>query len=303
MFDYSSLETLRAVEREGTFGRAAQNLGITRSAISQKIGLLEDRWGTAITLRKPVSTTKHGSRLCRHLDQVRLLESKLFFKAGHLFDAFEIEPHAIKLLFDTDLLQTGFLDEVQLYVENQNNFEFEISRTSNTAIQSEIRPGRVVTAISSSWTQSANFKTYQLGQRPFMAVAHPDFIDRFFSSGLTPSAFRMTTCVSYGGSSDLGEQLLAQAFGQSVESRSQRLNSNSGVLHACLNRKGWAILPKFKLTDHLTSGQLVDLFPGQLLSVDLYLYVSTFIAEALPEVANTVLDAARANLEPVKGSG
>ena len=107
MFDYPSLEALRAVDKEGTYGRAAQVLGITRSAISQKISHLENRWGTTITSRKPVSTTKHGKRLCRHVDQVRLLETKLHLQSGHLFDGYEIEPHALKLFFDTELAHSG----------------------------------------------------------------------------------------------------------------------------------------------------------------------------------------------------
>lgn len=297
MFDYPYLETLRAVEKEGTYERAAQALGITRSAISQKISLLEDRWRTTTTTRNPVSVTKHGSRLCRHLDQVQLLEAKLVFNAGHLFDTSEIQPHAIKLLFDTDLLPTGFLDNLILFVDSQNDFEFEIIRATLQTIQSQTNSDSVAAAISSNWTQSANFQIHSLGTQPFIAVAHPEFAEEYFAEGLSPSAFRGVPCVTYGGTSDISEQFLAQAFGCFIETRATRLHSNSGVLKACLKQKGWAVLPPAYLHDYLENGSLVELMPDNRLSIDLYFYVSRFISELLPEVANTVLAAAENNLQ------
>lgn len=297
MFDYSSLETLRTVEQEGSYGRAARTLGVTRSAISQKINQLEDRWGSSITLRKPVKTTKHGARLCRHVDQVRLLESKLHLNEGGNFDAFEIEPHAIRLLYDMDLLQTGFLDELLFRVERQSDFDFELVRTNSAAIQSEIRPNTVITAISSRWVQSANFEAYNLGTQRFRAVAHPDFIRRNFSSQIDPYSFRQIVGVTYGGPSNYVERFLLQVFGQPVIAKTQQLHSNAGVLTACTNQKGWAILPEFLLGDQIQSGALIDLFPGQTLSTEAYFFISRFILEALPEVAQTVLEAAAKKLK------
>jgi len=298
MFDYSSLETLRAVEEEGSYGRAARSLGVTRSAISQKINQLEDRWGTSVTLRKPVEMTKHGDRLCRHLDQVRLLESKLHLNEGQNFDAFEIEPHAIKLLFDTDLLQTGFLDGLLLHVEHQNNFEFELIRTDSATILSEIKPGTVTAAISSSWIQSTNVAGYRLGAQDFVAVAHPEFLYRNFTSGIDSYSFRYATCVTYGSETNYVDQFLSQVFGQQVATKTQRLHSNAGVLTACYNQLGWAVLPKYVLNEHINGGDLVELFPGKILSIELYFFLSRFIAEALPEVADTVLQAAERHLRP-----
>ena len=300
MFDYPYLETLRAVEKEGTYERAAQALGITRSAISQKISLLEDRWRTTATTRKPVSLTKHGCRLCRHLDQVQLLEMKLMLSAGHLFDTSEIEPHAIKLLFDTDLLPTGFLDNLLLYVENQNDFEFEITRTAKDAIQMQTNPDSVLAAISSNWAQSANFHVHELGHQTFVAVAHPEFVAGHFASGFKPAAFRSAPCLTYGGTSDHSEQFLAQVFGFHIDTKSCRLHSNSGVLKACLKQKGWAVLPMVNISDSLKKGDLVELFPGRQFTVDLYFYLSRFIVDVLPEVATTVLQAANQNLQSSK---
>ena len=74
MLDYAHLEALLAVEREKSFDGAAKSLGVTSSAISQRIKLLEERIG-AVTLNRqtPVSTTELGAILCRHAEKVIML--------------------------------------------------------------------------------------------------------------------------------------------------------------------------------------------------------------------------------------
>jgi DNA-binding transcriptional LysR family regulator len=66
------LAALQAIAREGTFGRAAQALGYTQSAISQQIATLERLVGARLLDRpggpRPVSLTEAGERLLRHAD-------------------------------------------------------------------------------------------------------------------------------------------------------------------------------------------------------------------------------------------
>ena len=78
MLDYSALSALAAVIREGSFERAARELHVTPSAVSQRIRLLEERVGCALVVREqPCRATQTGRRLCQHMDRVRLLEHEL----------------------------------------------------------------------------------------------------------------------------------------------------------------------------------------------------------------------------------
>jgi LysR family transcriptional regulator (chromosome initiation inhibitor) len=78
MLDYPLLEALNAVVREGSFERAARVLHVTSSAISQRVKLLEERTGTVLVARgQPCRPTEAGAFLCRHVDQVGLLEREL----------------------------------------------------------------------------------------------------------------------------------------------------------------------------------------------------------------------------------
>ena len=68
------LAALEAVAREGSFGRAAQSLGYTQSAVSQQIAALERAVGERLVERpggpRPVSLTEAGHVLLRHAEAI-----------------------------------------------------------------------------------------------------------------------------------------------------------------------------------------------------------------------------------------
>jgi len=72
--EFRHLAALEAVARHGTFGRAAESLGYTQSAVSQQIAALERIVGERLVDRpggpRPVSLTQAGSLLLRHASAI-----------------------------------------------------------------------------------------------------------------------------------------------------------------------------------------------------------------------------------------
>jgi DNA-binding transcriptional LysR family regulator len=68
------LAALEAIATEGTFGRAAEKLGYTQSAISQQIAMLERIVGERLVERpggpRPISLTEAGRLLLRHASSI-----------------------------------------------------------------------------------------------------------------------------------------------------------------------------------------------------------------------------------------
>ncbi|MEG7384718.1 LysR family transcriptional regulator, partial [Pseudomonas aeruginosa] len=63
LFDYKLLAALAAVVEQGGFERAAQALGLSQSAVSQRIKLLEARVGQPVLVREtPPHPTDLGRR-------------------------------------------------------------------------------------------------------------------------------------------------------------------------------------------------------------------------------------------------
>ena len=91
--DLRHLVALKAIADEGSFGRAAEKLGYTQSAVSQQIATLERIVGLQLVERpggpRPVSLTEAGHVLLRHADaiQARLLAAKADMNALEAGDA------------------------------------------------------------------------------------------------------------------------------------------------------------------------------------------------------------------------
>ncbi|HEX2345417.1 MAG TPA: LysR family transcriptional regulator [Gaiellaceae bacterium] len=91
--DLRHLIALKAIADEGSFGRAAERLGYTQSAISQQIATLERIVGLRLVERpggpRPISLTEAGRILLRHADaiQARLLAAKADMAALEAGDA------------------------------------------------------------------------------------------------------------------------------------------------------------------------------------------------------------------------
>ncbi|WP_370738331.1 LysR family transcriptional regulator [Roseovarius gaetbuli] len=76
--DPQQLAALCAILRCGTFDAAAADLGLTQSAISQRLKALETRVGAQLVHRgQPSTGTAAGLRLAAHGDQIALLEAQL----------------------------------------------------------------------------------------------------------------------------------------------------------------------------------------------------------------------------------
>ncbi|HLG08686.1 MAG TPA: LysR family transcriptional regulator [Gaiellaceae bacterium] len=91
--DLRHLVALKTIADEGSFGRAAERLGYTQSAISQQIATLERIVGLRLIERpggpRPISLTEAGRILLRHAEaiQARLLAAKADMSALEAGDA------------------------------------------------------------------------------------------------------------------------------------------------------------------------------------------------------------------------
>jgi DNA-binding transcriptional LysR family regulator len=91
--DLRHLVALKTIADEGSFGKAAERLGYTQSAISQQIATLERIVGLRLIERpggpRPVSLTEAGRILLRHAEaiQARLLAAKADMNALEAGDA------------------------------------------------------------------------------------------------------------------------------------------------------------------------------------------------------------------------
>ena len=119
MFDYKLLSALAAVIEQAGFERAAQVLGLSQSAVSQLIKLLEARIGQPVLVRAtPPTPTDIGRRLLNHVQQVRLLERDLQSQVPALNE--EGLPERLRIALNADSLATWWAPAIGDFCARHN---------------------------------------------------------------------------------------------------------------------------------------------------------------------------------------
>ncbi len=109
MVDYKLLDALSAVIEHGGFERAGEALGISQSAVSQRLRSLEIRAGQPVLVRSPVPhPTLAGQKLLNHVQQVRLLEREL----AQSLPSFTDGIRRLRIALNADGLATWWADTV-----------------------------------------------------------------------------------------------------------------------------------------------------------------------------------------------
>lgn len=269
MLDYTSLFALAAVVREGSFERAARALHVTPSAVSQRIRLLEERVGGALVVRgQPCSPTDLGRRLCQHVDRVRLLEHDLRDDLPLDLEA-QFARVSVPVAVNADSLATWFMPTLHAFASEANVLvQLAVDDEGHTA--DWLRRGQVVAAVTADASPVAGCNALCLGAMPYLAVASPDFVQRWFADGVTLQALAVAPSLAFNAKDRLQQRWVQQALGQALPLPCHTIPSTHAFVAATLAGLGWALNPRALVADHVAQGRLVELVPSTSLGVPLY---------------------------------
>lgn len=297
-FEYSMLEALAAVIREGTFEAAAQSLHITQSAVSQRIKHLEEGTGAILVVRgRPCVATEYGQKLCRHVEQVQLLEYDLRKGLGTIEDTSSTTPAAIRIAVNNDSLATWF-PEVIRRAGSELNLHFDIVPDDQEHTAQRLRSGEALAAVTTSDKPLQGCRRVSLGAIEYLSVATPRFVATRFPDGVSLNATSAATHLVFNRKDMLPQQWLLSAFGESVPLIGHWLPSFSGYLACCLNGAGWGLMPRTTVEPNLADGSLIELVPGKSVFVSLHWQSSAQGSEIMRLLSATVVDVARQHLLP-----
>ncbi|MGG1947391.1 LysR family transcriptional regulator ArgP [Trinickia sp. NRRL B-1857] len=271
MIDYALLDALAAVVRHGSFDRAASELNVTSSAVSQRIKLLEERVGSVLVKRgQPCVATASGALLCRHTERVRLLEAQLAddmpSMAGSLLG--QSWP-TLRVAVNDDSVGTWFVDAVAAFcAERRMLLDLVIDDQDHTA--QRIRDGSVQGAVTTQAEPVQGCRSVRLGRMRYLAVCSPSFFKRYFGDGVNREALRRAPCVVFNPKDALQARFMRRLTRAEIDPPQHWLPHVGGYLRACVTGLGWGMCPTQMLEASLERGELVELAPGRHLDVDLY---------------------------------
>ncbi len=291
MMDYGALAALAAVIREGTFEKAAVALHVTPSAVSQRIKLLEERTGAALVRRgQPCQATTEGMVLCRHFEAVRLMEGELVGVLPQL--SVDDGPATISIAVNADSLASWFVRAAGEYIrETGILIDFKLDDQDHTA--EWLRRGEVLAAITAAEKPVPGCMVQRLGKLSYRATASPEFMARYFASGVTPETISKAPSLTFDRKDKLQSLWVEHQFGHDVPRPTHWLPSTDGFLTACLNGVGWGLNPMLLDEAHIQAGRLCELVPGTPINVPLYWQTSRRATSLLDKLTKHVLAAGR----------
>jgi LysR family transcriptional regulator (chromosome initiation inhibitor) len=297
MIDYGGLRAVGAVVRTGSFEKAAKLLHVTPSAVSQRVKALEDRLGFFLVQRgTPCIATEKGEWLCRHLEQVGLLERALLQRLPGLApDDGPSSRVTLHAAVNADSLVTWFLEAAAQYTRKTGVLlDLTVDDEGRTA--DWLAHGRVVAAVTSRERPIAGCRRIPLGALRYLANASPGFTRQYFPSGLTEGAFAQAPVLTFNRHDALQSGWMKTVLGRELDCPTHCLPSTQACLDACLAGIGWCMNPVLLAQSHVDAGRLVDLLPGRPLDVPLYWQVNRLAADLIAPLTQAVGAAARRRL-------
>jgi LysR family transcriptional regulator (chromosome initiation inhibitor) len=291
-FDRGQLAALAAILRLGSFEAAAGALGITQSAVSQRLKALEEQVGAVLVRREsPARGTEAGRRLAAHAEAVGLLEAQALRDLGAADDG--RGPARLKVAVNADSLATWFLSALAP-VEDML-FDIVVDDEAHSA--GWLRRGEVVAAVTDRAAPVQGCDVLPLGALRYVATASPAYMARWFAEGVTPETVARAPMLRFDGKDDLQAEWIAAHLGKGIaEPPSHTLPSAQGFVEATRRGIGWGMNPAPMVAWLLRRKRLVPLLPEATLDKALYWQSSRMLAPVLAPLTAAVRKAARETL-------
>lgn len=289
MLDYPALTALAEIIRRGSFEAAAATLGVTPSAISQRIKGLEEKLGQVLVHRGPPATgTETGLRLMQHLDQVRLLEQGL-----DAVKSTDQRQAVLRLAVNADSLATWFPPVMpalpvlyDLVIDDQDH------------ARNWLRQGQVSGAISSNPNPAPGCDAVPLGAMRYQALATPTFIATHFPQGVTETALRTAPAIIFNAKDGLQTRWAQFITGKHLHLSGHTIPASEPFAHAVELGLGWGMIPDTMSETARQQDHLRPLIPGRPLDIPLYWHIQRAMVPALSQLTAAIRKRAAAELRP-----
>lgn len=281
--------TLAVAVEEGSLDAAARRLHVTQPAVSQRLQTLERLTGQVLLVRsRPVRPTAAGEAVIRFARGVEQLDAELVDRLGIADGASVVLPIAV----NADSVATWILPALARAAQS-HHVVFDLLRDDEGRTADLLTQGQVVAAVTTRRDAVPGCSVTALGDITYSAMATPEFVNRWFSDGVSSDALASAPVVNMDAHDTLQARYL-QLTGVDPEAPPRhRIPSSEGLVQAIALGFGWGMVPRAQVPD---GGQLVGL-GGPTVTVRLYWQQWRTHSNLLGEVAASIASEARAALD------
>ena len=281
------LETLLAIVKEGSFEVAASVLGISPSAVSQRIKALEASTGRVLVRRaNPVGATEAGEILVQAARRMALVQAETDARLGQ-----RLARVPLSVAINSDSLATWFT-QVLSDTAQRGDVALRIRIEDEARTLAMLRRGDVLGAVTREHSPVSGCDSTFLGTMRYFAVAAPHIAEHFHAGQLT---WETMPLVGYGPNDQVLDDAMRDRFIDShvVRARVSQIPSSEGYLEAVRVGLGWGLLPQAQAQPLVESQELLLLDDHQL-DIDLYWQRWRLESEVLSDLTRSVINAAAA---------
>lgn len=250
--NFEHLKALSAIVETGSFERAAGRLGVTPSAVSQRIKALETSVGQILVRRElPSTPTDAGAVLLRTARQIQALETEALQSLGQG----PVGRTTASVAVNADSLATWFtpvLHEAATWSDTDLDLHIEDQDHSSRLL----RQGDVLGAVTTDPKPVGGCRVEPLGVMRYIPAASLELQQRYKTAeGINWQEMPM---LRFSANDDMQHRLLRS---QGVEHfpPTHTIPSSEGFLDAARAGLGWGMIPELQLQPGLRRGGLVPL--------------------------------------------
>lgn len=286
------LQTFKTVIEAGSMERAAQQLNVTPSAVSQRLKSLEKQAGSVLFIRsRPIRTTTGGDVLLRLAREIQMISTEAHRSLG-LEPAIDEAPRRIDLSIavNADSLASWFAPVIE-GLAAQEMMSCEILRHDEAHSTELLRSGQVMGAVSTKSTPVQGCSAVYLGTMRYRAMASRVFRDRWLPGIDSREELATAPMVNFDRTDDLQGALRRRVTGTGVSvTPVQHFVPDSRAFVAAVSASlGWGMVPDVQAP---VDGSLVVLDPSWSSEVKLFWQRWKVPSQALDLLTALVMDAA-----------
>lgn len=232
-------ETVAAVVDAGSLEYAAIDLGISPSAVSQRLRALESELGRVLIVRsRPVRATPAGEAVVRLARQYAILQHDAARELG-----LEGARVRLPLAVNADSLATWILDPLARFAADRP-VDLELLRDDQDATAGMLASGAVIGAVTSQDEPVAGCTVVPLGAMRYFACATPDYIARWLPGGATPEALARAPVLEFDRRDELQGRWLAARGVDHTRTPRHFIPGSQDFVSAVAAGMGWGLVPE-----------------------------------------------------------
>jgi LysR family transcriptional regulator (chromosome initiation inhibitor) len=258
--DYKWIKALDAVISCGSFERAASQLNITQSAVSQRVKQLEKFISQPVLIRvNPIALTPVGRKLVELNRKVQMLEQEL---VPDLMNQAIQRPVSIAIAANSDSLATWLLPALSELLLSKN-IELTIQTDIESRALDKLKNGEVAGSISIYPEPLSGCASEYLGCMEYLCVATPGFFHHYFASGVNQAALAKAPIVRFNQYDTMHVDFLTKHFDVNPRTLHQHyVASSEAFVKFALAGVACCLIPRMQIEDDLKAGNLIEVTPG-----------------------------------------